>query len=511
MQADRSFIKSKGFSLVEFLVVLVVLGLVFVGSMKGFNAFKQVSYLTESEDKLATIKENLLVFSENNYFLPCPDTDNDGRENRTRPPASAEVATATVADGFVQRCTGDFGTVPYLDIGMTQTDVEDGWSNPVYYFVNQNVDQADLICDKNSAASYFCNEHAGQIARFTAVDTPPLVTNVAASWNNYANGDYTVCNENVANCTNAVTLAANQQSNVAELSASVVLVAYNEDGANAISNLSGAGVCTYANPAAQENCDEDLFFHDVVKTDAGNAIFDDVIVTISGYEIKARALGNQLSWQTDVTTTLNIITPTAQTFDLDDSTAIPVSDTATPDVITVARDITDGIDLQGGDDYLTVGNDINAGSDVVDAGDGNDTVFVSGDVLSDVVLGAGNDKFLVEGKLDAAVTAGGGDDRIWVVENIESGASLDLGTGDDVLWFGGDIPAPNGGTATPSTNPQPEILADIDGGDGYDIIVFEDVSDFASLSTSEFNKLQNFELIYFADDGSGNRNYYEIP
>lgn len=496
---------TQGFSLVEMLIVLAILGIVFVGATSGLSSFRQVSGLTESEQKLANIKEQLLKFAESNYYLPCPDIDGNGRENRIL----SAVANNIVTDGDVLRCERQFGTVPFLDLGLQPNEVEDSWGNRVSYYVNRRADNGDNICDKTFSASYFCNEHALITPRFTADETPPLF-NVAQPWNDFSVGDYTVCNEETNICNNGAVNSAGEQTSVAVLSASVVLVAHNQDGEEAVNNL---GACNYANPINTENCDNNRFFHQSIKTAADQATyFDDNITTITGYEIKSRILNTILSWESGggILNTVLELTPTATTYDLDDANEIPVNDDAdTPDVVLVNRDITDGLDLGLGDDVIAVGNNIDAGNETVDLGEGDDLAYTVGSILSDLVLGDGNDRVVLEGRLESGIDAGDGNDKVWILGSITSTANLDLGTGDDVLWFGGIVYDDDGNAVTEdiATN----LSSNIQGGDGYDILILEEIDSYDDLSQNEKNRINDFELVMFKSlNEEGERNYCEF-
>lgn len=504
----RKLDNHKGFSLVEMLIVLAVLGIAFVGVTTGLSSFNQVSGLTESEKKLANIKEKLLSFAETNYYLPCPDTDNNGREDRV----FSAIANTIVVDGNVLRCQSTFGTVPFLDLGLQPNEVEDKWGNRISYYVNRRADNGTDICDKTFSASYFCEEHALVTPRFTVDETPPLF-NVTQPWNDFAQGDYTVCNEVPAICNNGAVNSAADQQNVSVLSASVVLVAHNKDGDEAATNL---GACNYTNPISQQNCDNNRFFHQSIKTAADEATyFDDNIITITGYEIKARVNNTILSWESGggITNTFEELAPTATTYDLDDASQIPINDDAdNPDVILVNRDVTDGIDLGLGDDVLAVGNNIDAGGDTVDMGEGDDVAYTAGNILSDLVLGDGNDRVVLEGKLESNIYGGAGKDKVWVLGTISSSGSIDLGEDDDVMWFGGQVLDNNGDPIKDADDNEIDVPTDlfgnIDGGDGYDIVILEEVDSYSDLSSAEQGRLQNFELIMFKSlDESGTRNY----
>lgn len=72
-----------GFNLIELAIVLFVAGLM----LTLFNGFA-VNAITNTNnqlasDRLSALSNKLLIFAQNNYRLPCPDTSNNGLENCT--------------------------------------------------------------------------------------------------------------------------------------------------------------------------------------------------------------------------------------------------------------------------------------------------------------------------------------------------------------------------------------------------------------------------------------------
>lgn len=72
-----------GFSLIELAIVLLITG-VMLALFSGYavNAIKSGSNQIAS-DRLAGLSNILLAFAQDNYRLPCPDTNNDGVEDCT--------------------------------------------------------------------------------------------------------------------------------------------------------------------------------------------------------------------------------------------------------------------------------------------------------------------------------------------------------------------------------------------------------------------------------------------
>ncbi|WEJ62259.1 type II secretion system protein [Thiomicrorhabdus lithotrophica] len=482
-------VKQNGFSVVELAIVLGIIGIVFVGAISGLGEHRSTAKQLESQKNQANIKDQLIKFAVINKYLPCPDTDGDGAENRV---------LATVAGASVNVCSADNGTVPYVDIGMKRADAQDAYGNFIRYAINRDADDAvsGVICNNTSSASFFCNSTPGT-AIFNMTLTPPVSGDRGV-------GNYYICNENTNTCSG--TPAPN---NLVSDSAVVVLVAYNEDGA---STLAACGSATGANA---ENCDIDDYYHQQQLTSASGSFFDDTILSISGYEIKSEILSPVIVWSNATATTP--LTPTYQGYDLNAGSYTPLDDPANPDVIYVDHNVTTALDLGQGDDYLMIGGNLsseleynnetgvitNDGSNAaLDTGEGNDTVYISNSANSDITLGDGDDIFVIGADLTKALSADDGNDQVWVRGDVVAGSNLNLGAGDDVLWVGD--------SANPSSG---NIKQFITGGDGVDILVLENfasAADFWTASPPQFFNVAGFEYIIFADDGSGTRSHCEV-
>lgn len=130
--------KNRGFSLLEVAIGLVIIGLL-VGQ---FTGLYELILSTDREKRervsMHKIQGSLKTFLGANMFLPCPDTTNNGLENRE-------------ADGS---CTSREGYLPYKDIGVAGTDA---WGNYYYYRVNQQAENTDDVRDVCSSASVMGN------------------------------------------------------------------------------------------------------------------------------------------------------------------------------------------------------------------------------------------------------------------------------------------------------------------------------------------------------------------
>lgn len=111
----------RGFTLTELAVVLVIVALLIGGLILPLSAQQDIRYVTETQKQLADISEALYGYaashaaSDGRPYLPCPDTDGNGTENRT--------GTA---------CTNVEGNLPWADLGLAR---QDAWGNTFRYRV----------------------------------------------------------------------------------------------------------------------------------------------------------------------------------------------------------------------------------------------------------------------------------------------------------------------------------------------------------------------------------------
>jgi prepilin-type N-terminal cleavage/methylation domain-containing protein len=112
-----------GFTLIEMAIVLVILAILLITFLTPLRAQRDLKDYSDARTSLEQIKEALYGYAlshpatDGKPHFPCPDTDNDGSENRT---------------GAV--CTSDVGALPTKDLGILGLDV---WNNKYIYKVTQ--------------------------------------------------------------------------------------------------------------------------------------------------------------------------------------------------------------------------------------------------------------------------------------------------------------------------------------------------------------------------------------
>lgn len=111
----------RGFTLTEMAVVLVIVALLIGGMLMPMSAQQDIRYVTETQKLMADVSESLYGFAASHAagdgkpYLPCPDTDGDGAENRTG-----------------GACTNPEGTLPWATLGFGR---QDAWGNALGYRV----------------------------------------------------------------------------------------------------------------------------------------------------------------------------------------------------------------------------------------------------------------------------------------------------------------------------------------------------------------------------------------
>lgn len=142
---NRSTTDQTGLTLIEMAFALLLIGLIMGGGLSFLGVFNQVENSKTTERQMLEIKQALLTYLKVNKHLPCPDTDQDGKENRKE-------------SGGVSVCKAREGTLPSRDLGVSRKDV---WQNAFYYRVNARTENKKYINDLCQSASVFGQNGAG--------------------------------------------------------------------------------------------------------------------------------------------------------------------------------------------------------------------------------------------------------------------------------------------------------------------------------------------------------------
>lgn len=189
------FSSSKGFTLVEMAVVLVILGFLLGGLLIPLSAQMDQKNYSSTQKELGEIKETLIGYAlshaalDGKPHLPCPDSvGNDGIEDRTG-----------------HACTNPEGNLPWADLGLPAID---SWGNHYRYRV-ANIDFAD-----NSLG--FTLSSSGNITIRDAVAGNIVATSIpAVIFSRGKNGAGTGTDEMENSDTSNATIISHVPSNIA--------------------------------------------------------------------------------------------------------------------------------------------------------------------------------------------------------------------------------------------------------------------------------------------------------
>lgn len=188
-------INCKGFSILELAVVLGIVGIVGSGLGMMYSEQKSLEESKTDQAKLILVKKALTKFVKENHYMPCPDTSNNGLENRSAdngilPPINAVAAQDVIArNNFaptlpaIQRqlgqaqingvpvnvCSSASGRVPFETLNLSRALVEDINGNAFIYAVDLGVTQPDNMLNcPNDSACFFNSDPEPDLTAFGA-------------------------------------------------------------------------------------------------------------------------------------------------------------------------------------------------------------------------------------------------------------------------------------------------------------------------------------------------------
>lgn len=118
---------SRGFTLAELAVALVIIGLLLAGALIPLSTQIEVRNTADTQRTMDQIKEAIIGFAQANGRLPCPA---DGTLAAGTAGAGTEQYASSVCTGA---STTAFGVVPWATLGVPETDA---WGRRFSYFVS---------------------------------------------------------------------------------------------------------------------------------------------------------------------------------------------------------------------------------------------------------------------------------------------------------------------------------------------------------------------------------------
>jgi prepilin-type N-terminal cleavage/methylation domain-containing protein len=432
-----------GFTLVEIAIVLAILGFLTASTVGGIGAFRDSADFKQDERQLKDIKEALLSFVAVNGYLPCPDTDGDGNENRESD----------------DTCTSSNAELPFADLG---THSKNPWGNPYHYLVNQGADS--VPASSFASASYFYSDPDCTVS--DDKPTPPC----------FELGTYPVASRSVNDTSsNALEGVGNYDVKVMDVDTNNLV----SDAPLVVLSL-GSNGCPGVADEEQNNCDakngtsQTLYKGQQSRQD--NDFFDDALIWLTALEIKRYASGvlsdglggngnggngggdngdNGSGSSNDITPEVRADEDNFGDYDYSHTQSggnynnnhdIETSDD--DNRIEIGQNMNKDMDLQGGNNLLDVGNNLNAG---IEADDEDNIIRIQGNANGDgIELGDGNNAVEIWGHLNTGIEAGNGDNSIRIEGNL-NGSGVELGSGVNLVYVGGNVNSDIDGGGNPSS------------------------------------------------------------
>ena len=260
--------KFDGFSLLEMSIALVIIGILSYTISLGVQSSRDYDKYVQNAGYLEDVRQGLLTFVQSNGYLPCPDTDGSGTENRT-----ADV------------CSGRVGQLPFQMIGVNRVD---SWNNPLYYAINERADTSGVqeIADATGSAP---------ATYFNSVSAPLFNLNTLPIAQTHGGGNLTVCGETLA-LPASLALPSNTcaagaaDADKVEITAVAVVVSFGKNGTE-----------TWAGQtlgyAETENFDGDTNFWKAQGTNVEGQSFDDQLIWLTGFDVKYALISSERGLQ----------------------------------------------------------------------------------------------------------------------------------------------------------------------------------------------------------------------
>ena len=259
---DEKISQSRGFTLIELAVVLLILGALFAGILIPFTTQVELRRVADTQKTLVEIREALIGFAAANGRLPCPASAvSNGQERFAAGGDANNGRCANFLDGFV----------PAAVLGIGPTDgagyVLDAWNNRIRYAVTEADRSAIGSTTPTNPNTYF---------DFTGLGP------VAAANGEMRNVGMSVLNPNLHVCSTATGISANACAAGTALIDNAVAVIYSIGPNASRADPGGLRRDENANPNPNLNDNNPSFVsHDRAGENNPNGEFDDIVIWLS--------------------------------------------------------------------------------------------------------------------------------------------------------------------------------------------------------------------------------------
>lgn len=154
---------SKGFTLIELTIVLVIIGILAYGGISVVSIQLDSAKIKQTKDKLDKIEKALQLYYETNGYLPCPGKGSYATShasfgieathaNTTSDTTLSNATCATHIDATISTHTY-MGVIPVRSLDLPDEFMMDGWNRRIAYAVSKHCTDPDNWTATDSLAA----------------------------------------------------------------------------------------------------------------------------------------------------------------------------------------------------------------------------------------------------------------------------------------------------------------------------------------------------------------------
>jgi prepilin-type N-terminal cleavage/methylation domain-containing protein len=270
--APRSPRSPRGFTLIEIVVVLFILGVVIAMAAAVTTALTASQKLTTTTTRMAAIDNAIVQFVMQQKRLPCPA---DGRIASGATNAGVEQWSAGKCQVTGTPDTVQYGVVPWVSLGLSESDATDGWYHRFTYRIDPNLAANNALdmswCDpagtEPGAGPKACTPNACNGSALTSC-TPPsaFLTGKGLQVRDQQTPQHTIMNPSGSPSTGAayVVISSGPTGGGSYTSNGILSTSNTTDGTQEAQNYADKALVSY-------------YVDDSVSDTAGNTHFDDIL------------------------------------------------------------------------------------------------------------------------------------------------------------------------------------------------------------------------------------------
>jgi prepilin-type N-terminal cleavage/methylation domain-containing protein len=248
-----------GFSLIEIAIVLVVIAILSVGALGLISSVNKQRQYTDTRRNLEKVETALAQFVAREKRLPCP--------------ADGALATGLEVPAGGGTCNAMArGVVPWITLGLSETDTTDGWFNRFTYRTSPALTAAGSMNFSDCDAAGLLDT---ALTPSGCITSPPCATTATCTRLNDALAGKGLAIQNLVGATLA--------NNAGNTGAAYVLISHGENTSGAYNNSS---ILVTGSPAtgtkeqinANNQALQSFYVADNINANAAPAYFDDIVV-----------------------------------------------------------------------------------------------------------------------------------------------------------------------------------------------------------------------------------------